>query len=110
MHLTPEELATVSRLRRLKAGDLSMSEHGLQCDTLAAADILLRLLPEDDGEAVTEEWLRSIGELRKAARSVLDEAGFVGVKIALAFPLAQLEEALARTAYLGNQQRRRNEH
>lgn len=58
MNLTTKELATVARLRRLKAGETSRSVYGTPDDgvlrkryledLIESRDILLRLMPEDE--------------------------------------------------------------
>ncbi len=72
MNITPEERAALERLRRAERdghlegayGSISMTDSWTMmrnADRKTAAAIALRLVREDDEEAITEEWLRSVG-------------------------------------------------
>lgn len=58
-----DELRAADRLRKFNSGDMSVYEtdYGLHADRAVLADAYLVEHPADDGEPVTEEWLRSVG-------------------------------------------------
>lgn len=70
--MTPDQQAAIERLRNRAAGGTPYSRYGYLCDVVlgedlqAVADAYLAEHAADDGEPVTEEWLRSVGFKRES--------------------------------------------